>query len=716
MTNNWKSRGRLLRLAVAPLAAACLWLGAPAQGQPVGRVVTLTPDSPENIALLSRDVGRAESLRSIKNLQYLYTQYAQYGLWSEMGAQFTDDAEWMMDDKVAFTGRDAITRHLRDEFGGGKDGLPVGGLHADFLTQPVVTLSYDGGSATGRWSEFALDGQYSPTAGTARWSGGMQVNDYVMDGNVWKIARVHAYSQFAGPYETGFIATQKNFPLVPYHYSPGEAGRPVPDQPGGGDKNAPAMKLDEIEHHIQSMVDEQTVRNLQNIYGYYIDRKMWSDVTDLFTDNGALERVGQGIWIGPKSIRRALETDGPEGLRRGQVNDHIQMNEIVTVDPNGKEARARGIELGMLTPKLGAAYWSLSTFENRFAKGADGKWRISEMRIYPQMKADYDLGWGKSSIVDARPGSPAAPDKPSPAQNVPQTNAVIPAFWFANPATGKAVAYPAGFKAVGDDRLTPAADAPPDSAPTAATPARVAEARRKLNIAKGYDAVENISNTFGFYLNDTKWDDMAALVSDQGTRPQGTGFYVGRDHLYRAMTETFSSGPPSRTNPRFTLSLRQRLQPVIDIGADGQRAKIRTRLLLYGAHPTIPAAFSSGMYPDDMAVVEDGVWKLSVAGEVEESYFASTNYKDGWARPRPPGTPPPPAPAGPSVPRAATILGVVDFPPDIPWALFQDFRLKGLQATNWPDIKPMWFAYRNPVSGRTPPNYCAVFLECYGYR
>ena len=34
-------------------------------------------------------------------------------------------------------------------------------------------------------------------------------------------------------------------------------------------------------------------------------------------------------------------------------------------------------------------------------------------------------------------------------------------------------------------------------------------------------------------------------LSVDGTRPQGTGFYVGRDHVYRAMVETFSSGPPS---------------------------------------------------------------------------------------------------------------------------------------------------------------------------
>jgi hypothetical protein len=30
----------------------------------------------------------------------------------------------------------------------------------------------------------------------------------------------------------------------------------------------------------------------------------------------------------------------------------------------------------------------------------------------------------------------------------------------------------------------------------------------------------------------------------------------------------------------------------------------------------------------------------------------------------------------------------------------------------WPDIKPMWFAYKNPVSGRLPPLYCPNLKTC----
>lgn len=41
-------------------------------------------------------------------------------------------------------------------------------------------------------------------------------------------------------------------------------------------------------------------------------------------------------------------------------------------------------------------------------------------------------------------------------------------------------------------------------------------------------------------------------------------------------------------------------------------------------------------------------------------------------------------------------------------------RLRGFArgSPTWPDIKPMWFAYPNPVSGRLPENYCPDLKTC----
>jgi hypothetical protein len=55
-----------------------------------------------------------------------------------------------------------------------------------------------------------------------------------------------------------------------------------------------------------------------------------------------------------------------------------------------------------------------------------------------------------------------------------------------------------------------------------------------------------------------------------------------------------------------------------------------------------------------------------------------------------------------------------NFPPDVPRASMP-LRHRGSlpgDTITWPAIKPMWFAYRNPVSGRRPPLYCPDLKTC----
>ncbi len=712
-----KSNAKVFGLSMAPLViaiAAIAWFrGDCAFAQSNVPVATpWAPGSQASIDDLALAVDREQSLRNVKSLLTLYSQYADAGLWDEMASLFADDAVIQSDDAVLAKGKSAIAAYMMKK-GGGKKGMPVGSLYADYLVQPAVVLSYDGRSATGRLTQITMTG----IGGKAQLSGGLQVDDFVQVNGVWKFSHMHIYPQFAGPYETGYVGLTPTFPLAPYPFSPGYSGHPVPDAPLHELRPA-GSKLEDIERHVQALNDEDKVRALQNIYGYYIDRKMWSDVTDLFAADGVLEIAGQGVWNGPKGVAKELERDGPEGLQRGQANEHIQMPEIITIDTDGVEARARGLELGMLTPQLGQAYWTFSSFDNRYVKGADGKWRIREMRIFPRIKAEYSAGWSKSNIVDPAPGGANAPDKPS-VSGTPQTSTVIPAFPGPNPATGLAVTIPAGFKLVGDDRLIPPPVIAPAAAPKGTVIARMTEARRKLDVSKGYDAVDNINNMFGYYLDDQTWDDMVANLAVNGTRSQGPGFFVGSDHVYRAMVQAHWDGPPSPTNPRDIIFVHTRLQPVIDVAPDAKSAKIRVRLFLHTISKT-PGSFSIGMYPNDSAVLEGGVWKMLVSGEIDETYFGSAGWKAGWGNPtsRPLGPGPTVAPRtlDSRNPPGAGITNTIDFAPDIPWTLYDDFRRKDFVTTNWPEIKPMWFSYRNPVSGRVPPNYCPDILQCFGGR
>ena len=133
----------------------------------------------------------------------------------------------------------------------------------------------------------------------------------------------------------------------------------------------------------QRLSDEIEVTNLQHSYGYYLDRKMWDDVADLFANDGTMEIGLQGVYVGPKSIRRGL---GRAGLADGELNDHVHLQTIVTVMPDGT-ARARGTDIGMLGTVGGKALWTQSIYENEFAKQG-GVWKFKTMHVYPRAIAE----------------------------------------------------------------------------------------------------------------------------------------------------------------------------------------------------------------------------------------------------------------------------------------------------------------------------------------
>lgn len=726
-----------------PLAAIALLL-ASATAVMLEGTPTVATDSQAPAATtvqldrLTLDVQRATGVRDVKRLQSVYAQFAEYGMWNQVADLFAERADAIFDETVLH-GREEIRRYLVTTLGRGRDGMPVGGIFTQILQAPVVTLSEDGNRATGRWQDLTMRGQFGEQA---RWTGGFQVNDFVKEGGVWKIARLNYVHQFEGAYETGWKIVRPKNAFVPYHFTPAQAGKPVPDLPATIPASAPktaaqtAAALTTLERQIMKLNEEDKIRNLQAIYGYYVDRKMWDDVTDLFTQDSAYERAGVGIYRGPAGVRKAMESEGgPISLRDGEIHDHLQLGIVVTIADSGVEAQARGLELSMLTPNNPQGYWAVSTFENHYAK-IDGAWRIREMRIFPKMKTDYKVGWAKSRVIDPVPTGPLAPDQPS-ATDSPQVSAVVPVFNFPNPASGRPVTYPAGLRPVGADRLVQAAAPPAMPLPSGDVPTRLADAARKLAVSKAYDAIDNISSAFGYYLDDFQWQAYVENYSTSGRRKKGSGgFYVGRQHIFQVEAMGYGHMPPDRDSIR----VHTRVQPVIDVAPDAKTAYIRTRMLLYFANPRTPAAsFNSGMYPNDSAVLEDGIWKFNVGGSIDETYFNGWTARPtlegemvGGGRGARGGGRGAAAAAGPRPPSDGTGLantrlggrapvGVVstpqlDFPAD---ASYDDmpYRGQGFVSTfpnyrNWPQIKPMWFHYKNPVSGRIPEFYCPDILTC----
>ena len=626
------------------------------------------------IDALARDVARLESLRAVKNVQRGYAHHSQFGQWAAMAALFAADGTLRWGDETV-TGREAI-RTWFEAREGAMDGRTPGTLHTEIIDEPLANLSADGRSAKARWMtmRFLGDGE-----GTARIEGGVYENEYVLADGRWRIAAMNYHPQFEGDYHDGWSnAGGRDLSLVPMHFTSDEAGIPIP-APLGDPPPSGATAAD-LAARIRRLNDEDEVRNLQHAYGYYVDRKMWTDVVDLCAEDAVVVIAGAGEYRGRAGVRRALERMGPENLSYGQLNEHMIFDLIVEVLPGGREALSRGIELALLgdaTKREGA--WEFSVFRNRFVK-EDGLWKLKDIALTPLIHADYSEGWGNG-------GTAGHGTRRSPAPTVG-----IPAFlgnsFVANAPSGETPA----------NRPDPASYDLTDLA-------------RRLARSQAYDGVENVSSAYGYYLDNFLWTEMAAIFAVNGHKQSPfAGYYIGRDRI-RGAADASWGPPPER---RGAISYHWRTQPVIHVSHDGRSANLRTRLFQprTAKNPDSTSrnfymgGLHGGMYPNDQAVLEDGVWRLWSL-TIDEHYFASPDWKGGWASatPRPEDEPPPPP---------SRLLST--YPPDI---LLRDLgrRQEGFRGgtgelIEWPAILPMWFHYRNPVSGRVPENFWPDCVPC----
>jgi len=620
-------------------------------------------------ARLAQAVDRTEAVRAVKDLQRSYAQFAQFGLADAMAGLFASDATLAWGSQVV-RGRSAIAAWLATRLGGA--GRDRGALHTELIEDALVNLSPDGRSAKGRWMgmTFAGDGK-----GRAWVEGGIYENEFARVGDAWKLSALRYHPAFKGPFETGWHNVGgTELARVPFHFKPDQTGVPIP--PATGRLAHTGVSLDALEARIDRLNDEDAVRNLQNAYGYYLDRKMWDDAVDLFAADCAVEIAGQGVERGPAGVRRALERMGPAGLVHGELNDRPLFDTIVSVLPGGREAIARGIELGLLgQADKGTASWSFAVFRNRFVK-EDGLWKLKEVRTYPLLVADHAVGWGKGG-------------RERPAEGL------LPAFLVPVTRPGLAVA--------GVEPLTGAVAAAPSPTRAASPAARLLDAARRLARSQAFDGVENVSAAYGYYLDDSQWAEMASLFAERGNKQSPfAGFYLGRDRITAAATAMY--GKPPATRP--SIAYHWRIQPVITVSHDGRSANLRTRLfepLTSTGARRAGGAFGftgplyEGMYPNDQAVLEKGAWKLWSL-TIDEPYMTTNDWRGGWSAVEP-------VTGGPS--QVSPL--VKRLPPDILMTALgrrmEHFRGGTGTTINWPGILPMWFNYKNPVSGRVPPNY-----------
>lgn len=180
-------RGSRLRWLLAPAALA---LGIPASAQSVDA----------QIAQLIQRVERLEGTRAVKKLQRAFGYYVDRGLWGEAADLFAEDGTIELGIDGVYVGRERIREYLK-RLHGGQEGLIYGQLNEWVTLQPAITVAADAESATARWRDLGMLGQYKQHA---EWRDGIYENTYVREGGVWKIKSLRLYVNFVAPYERGW--------------------------------------------------------------------------------------------------------------------------------------------------------------------------------------------------------------------------------------------------------------------------------------------------------------------------------------------------------------------------------------------------------------------------------------------------------------------------------------------------------------------------------
>ena len=660
-----------LGLACATLVAACG--GTPAQSESASPKVAALQ---KQLAQLERDASRIDDANAVKRLQRAYGYYIDQAQWDQVADLFAPNASIEIALDGVYVGQKRIREYLRT-LGGGRLGLKQGQLNEHLELQPVVNVSDDGLTAKARWRAFIMMGELGANA---RWGEGTYENEYAKQNGVWKISKVHWYQTFMVPYEGGWaknkdlnggVYVSRQLPpdrppsetygvwpsvhIPPFHYKNPVASAAPPALADAKPDADPAVAtlqtaVAQLQQRIGLLQDVDAVENMVSMYGYYLDKQQWDLLTDLFAEDSTMEISQRGIYVGKKGVRRALELFGPQNIEPEHLHNHIQLQPVINVAPDGQHAWVRSRALSELGTFGRVGIWGDGVYENELVK-ENGVWKLKKDHIYTTFFTPYDPGWSFGAAPTPKASPKIPPDLPPSEKYESFPDVYIPPYHYKNPVTGGEVSAPQALPAVQVSREVQQA---------------VARVARKVTLLEDQNAIENLQRSYGFYVDKAQWRDAADLFATDGSLEiGGRGVFVGRPRILQYLTWL---SPDGLTRGKLFNHLQ--LQPIVDVAEDGKTAKGRWRFLVEVGEYQKSQIWGGGTYENEY-VKENGVWKIKAL----HAYFRFyTPYADGWAKTALPNTRP-----------------EKDLPPDRPPTVVYD---------TYPSTYVAPFHYRNPVTGK----------------
>ncbi|MEO6042011.1 MAG: nuclear transport factor 2 family protein [Croceibacterium sp.] len=256
--------------------------------------------------------------------------------------------------------------------------------------------------------------------------------------------------------------------IVPWRFVPGMVAALLAASPAHAQTSD--QKLDALNARITRLEELNAIERLQKVYGYFVDKGQWTQLSELFADDATLEIGGKGLFLGKRRVLEYMQTAfGPDGPKEGLIANHMQFQPIADVSPDGKTGWVRSRAFVMSN-----GGWGLPLYEDEFVKQG-GVWKFKRESGPFTMYTSWD-GWGKNALNNTWP------DKFEPAPDLPPSTVYLtyPAYWivpfhYPNPVTGKPF--------VPDEGPVGAYQAPPG------TPAQV----RSLTVGRLADGTQPIA-------------------------------------------------------------------------------------------------------------------------------------------------------------------------------------------------------------------------------
>lgn len=197
-------------------------------------------------------------------------------------------------------------------------------------------------------------------------------------------------------------------------------------------QDAPKSRLEALGKRLERLDDANQVERLQRTYGYFVDKGMWLEISQLFAADGTYEIGGRGVFVGPARVLEYLRVGlGAERPVEGRLINHMQFQPITTISPDGLSASMR-----MKAFVVSSGGWGDVIYENRYVK-ENGIWKVAAIRAPFVMYSSVD-GWMKTTTPNTRPESfPPPPDRMPTEVYLTYPSPYIVPFHYPHPVTGR---------------------------------------------------------------------------------------------------------------------------------------------------------------------------------------------------------------------------------------------------------------------------------------